>query len=347
MSIIDSTLYREQLSLIAEEIPKVDATILVTGATGMIGSCLVDALLYADVHFGNHLRVIALGRSTDKLLRRFAYESDTDRLRLAAQDICEPLSIDEPIDYILHAASNADPVSYALYPAETLLTNLVGTKNVLDYCKDHPKTRLLFTSTFEVYGRINEKADGYRETDSGEIDLNAIRSCYPESKRCAEILMRCYQKEYNVDFVIARLCSIYGPTMAESDSKAHAQFLRNGLEGQDIVLKSKGLQKRTYCYLLDTVKGIFFTLFRGKSGEAYNISYEKSVASIAEVAETVACICGTKVVYDLPSAIESQGFSRPQDCVLNNDKLKELGWTGSYTLEEGLRSTIAIIRQSK
>ena len=342
MQLHDHAVYMDQVRSVAASLPQQHSTVCVTGATGMIGSCLIDILLCADMEFHNNINVVALARNKEKLEARFANYADNPFLSFAVHDVMVPLALDMKLDYILHTASNADPQNYALYPAETLLTNVFGTYNMLEYCRANRATRLLMTSTFEVYGK-NEGQDHFKEEDSGEVALNQIRSCYPESKRTAEIMMRCYHQEYNVDCVIARLCSIYGPTMAKNDSKAHAQFIRNGINKENIVLKSEGLQRRTYCYLMDAVSGILTVLFKGESGQAYNVANEKSIASIAEVAETVARICGTQVVRDLPNEIEQRGFSRPQNCILDNSKLLALGWQGQYTLEQGMRATIDIL----
>ena len=197
-------------------------------------------------------------------------------------------------------------------------------------------------STFEVYG--NTGNDVYRESDVGIIDFNCLRSCYPESKRSLESLTHCYVIEHKIDANIARLSSIYGPTMLESDSKAHAQFIKNAIVGNNIVLKSKGFKRRTYCYVIDAVTGVLFVLLRGNKGESYNISNENAIASIAEVAHIVANIAGVKVVYELPSEIEAKGFSKPQNCILNNSKLKSLGWEGYYDVQKGLNETLSILK---
>lgn len=334
----NSSTYQKAIRHIAAGITAPGGRILVTGATGLIGSCIVDTLLAANESFGTEFEIFALGRNEAGLKNRFGIE---DALHFIVQDVKEPVTIKD-LDYIIHAASNADPRSYALYPSETITTNILGAQSVLDYCKGK-RTRALLTSTFEVYGKLEQ--DEYSEDQYGVVDLNMIRSCYPESKRTAEMLFRSYADEYGVDCVIARLSSIYGPSMKEDDSKAHAQFIRSALAGENIVLKSKGDQIRTYCYVMDAVSGILAVLFKGKAGEAYNVANENSVASIAEVAQTIADYAGTKVVFDLPDNVESKGFSKPQNCILITDKIKRLGWQGEYSLKEGINETMEILKE--
>lgn len=344
MDFYNNSTYQKAIIEIAKKLPVKKGSVLVTGASGLIGSCLVDTLLLANNELGCDFKVYALGRKREKLEKRFSYANGSDRLNLIVQDICQPLDNSIDAQYIIHAASNADPVSYSLYPAQTLLTNIYGAANVLDFAKEKKGCKVLFTSTFETYGKI-EDHEAYCESDFGAIDYNAVRSCYPESKRCAEILFRCYKEQYGVDFNIARLGSVYGPTMDANDSKAHAQFIRNALSGEDIVLKSEGKPIRTYLSVFDTVSGMFKVLFDGKSGEAYNVSSDKCVASIAEVAQTVAGICGRKVVFDLPDEIERKGFSKPQNSVLDGEKIKDLKWEAEYNVEDGLALTIKILKE--
>ena len=331
--------YRESVFEAAKKLPVTKGSFLITGATGLIGSCVVDVLSAANEQ-GSNFKVYALGRSGEKIEKRFG-----NKVIPMIQDIAEPLEDSSSYDYIIHCASNADPKSYAVQPVETILTNILGSRNVLEYCRNHAGTRMLFTSSFEVYGKI-EGVAVYKEQMSGVIDQTLLRNGYPESKRSSELLVRSYVEEYDADAVIVRLPSVYGPTMAKSDSKAHAQFIRNALEKRNIVLKSKGEQIRTYCYVLDAVSAIFTVLFKGNTGEIYNISNEKSVASIAEVAEACAEIAGTKVVFDIPEETEKKGFSKPQNCILDNAKLKELGWEGRYNLRDGLRETMQYLRKN-
>ena len=335
MKIHEIELYRNSLDKIAESIPVTGGRVLVTGASGMIGSCLVDAMVRANQKYHANYQIYALSRNEKRLKERFSYSDD---VHIIAQDISEQIQVDG-LDYILHTASAADPRSYTVYPAETILTNVQGAKSVLDYCEGK-KTRALLTSTFEVYGKLDQ--DEYSEEDFGRIDENQLRSVYPESKRVAELLFRAYHAEYGVDCLIARLPSVYGPTMSAGDNKAHAEFIRNAIQGEKIVLKSTGLQKRTYSYVMDIVDGLFFLLFRGNQGEVYNVANPDSVITIADLAKMIATISGTDVMYNILNEKEQSVYSRPQNIILKTEKIKQLGWQAKYDLFDGISDTLKI-----
>ena len=326
-------MYKNSIIEVAQNIEIENASVLVTGATGLIGSCLIDILIQCNTKFGKNITIYALSRSYNKIIDRFGND-----VIPVVQDISVPIDNDLQLDYIIHGASNAEPRMYALQPVETILTNIIGTKNILEYCSRHINTKVILMSTFEVYGEIKGKSL-YTEDMSGAIDQNILRNGYPESKRCSELLLKSDVEEYKVQAVIARLPSVYGPTMLPGDSKAHAQFIRNAVNGENIILKSKGSQRRTYCYVLDVVRAIFKILLSGNNGEIYNVSFEKSIASIAEVAQLCANIAGTTVIWESPDAVEAKGFSKSKDCILDNHKLRNLGWEGKYTLERGLKET--------
>lgn len=331
-------MYEDSIKEVARKLEIKNVSILITGATGLIGSCIIDILITANKNFDANIKIYALARSKDRIMKRFRTE-----VVPIVQNIIEPLDNKIEYDYIIHGASNANPRTYALEPVETILTNIIGNRNVLDYCVKHLNTRMILTSTFEVYGEVRG-CNIYTEDMSGVINQMVLRNGYPESKRCCELLTRSYVNEYGVNAVIARLPSVYGPTMLKTDSKAHAQFIMNALKGENIVLKSKGESKRTYCYVIDVASALFCILCAGQNGDIYNISNEKSVASIAEVAKTCAKIAGTKVVFDLPDEVEAKGFSQPNNCILNNSKLRDLGWEGKYSLKDGLVETLECLR---
>lgn len=336
-------IFKESLKRFLDSVESIGRSYLITGASGLIGSSLVDLMMTVNGENNKKNHIYVLGRSEKKLKDRFHSYIGSPYFHIIEQDICNPLDNGIHFDYIIHGASNADPVSYAKFPTETMITNLVGSFNILEYGKHNKACKIVIMSSFEVYGDLGK--DVYLEEDFGLLDFNLLRSCYPESKRSVEVMARCYCAEYGVDVKIARLSSVYGPVMAKDDSKAHAQFLRKAVLGENIVLKSKGLQRRSYTYVLDAITGIFCILYHGTTGTAYNISNENSIATIAEVAQTCADISGSKVVYDVPSQLEVKGFSKPQNCVLDNSKIKKLGWSACYNLEQGLRETVFSLRE--
>ena len=343
MIIFENGQYQEQLQYVSSFLPKDRQRFLITGASGLIGSCLVDSLMFANIFQDGKYEVFALGRSEEKLKHRFSYANRENGLQLVQGNICDKLKLNNSFDFIIHAASNADPRSYALYPTETLLTNVLGTKSVLDYVKMHKECRVMLTSTFEVYGNAGEK--GVLTEDSvGAIDFHILRNCYPASKVCAELLCQGYGEQYDVDYVVGRLCGIYGPTMSQNDSKAQAQFIINAQKGVDIVMKSKGEQMRSYCYVIDAVIALLTILLKGKSKEAYNVADEKSIVTIADFARIAAGMGSVGVKFDLPDEIESKGYSKPIDIKMDNAKLKELGWNAKYSLEEGIKTTVSILK---
>lgn len=340
-----SKTYLSAIRSVAQKMSGKSGRVLVTGASGLIGSCMVDTLLLANKEFGHQWSVYATGRNAQKLFARFGPE--TEQLHFLEQDMNDFSASLPETDYIIHAASNADPIAYAKFPVETILTNLNGTQKLIRQCRLYPKTKLLFLSTFEVYGSVSGQ-NPLSEEDVGLINWNEIRSGYPESKRCAELMLRSAEKEWEVSFVIARLGSVYGPTMSREDSKAQAQFIRNGIKNEDIILKSKGQQRRSYIYVMDAVSALFMLMLKETCTGAYNVANDLSVASIAEVAEQIAEICGTQVVYNEPDEKEKSGYSKIiKDIVLDNHRLKAEGWKAEYSLRQGLEETINVLKESE
>lgn len=344
----ENKLYQEDLKVLINSIPiqTSNKNILITGASGLIGSHIIDALIYynlsAEQNNEKKINIYAMSRNMKKLQQRFAYSTSQACLHLISQDVTFPLESLVEFDFIIHGASNADPATYALYPVETIKTNVIGTINVLEYSKLHLNVKIILLSSIEVYGKTDEEK--FKESVYGLIDFNEIRSGYPESKRIAELLCRSYVSEYGVNAVIGRLGYIYGPTMTQKDNKVIAQFIRNIINSEDIVLKSKGNQRRSYCYVTDAVEALFCILFKGKVGEAYNIANSNSVLTIAEIGKLASDLALTKLRFELPSDLEISGFSRTLDAVLDEKKLNALGWNARYNMSSGLERTIRILK---
>ena len=311
------------------------ANILVTGATGLIGGCLVETLM---MNPKRDYQVYASGRNEERARARFGGFADDAAFHFVKYDVMQPLESDVRFDYIIHAASNANPKFYATQPVEVMKANFDGVSNLMEYGMNHGMKRFLYVSSGEVYG----EGDGriFTEDYSGYVNSATPRACYPSSKRAAETLCVSYTVEYGADVVIARLCHTYGPHFTEQDNRVYAQFIRNVLRGEDIVMKSTGEQFRSWCYVVDCVSALLYILFKGECGEAYNVADENSNISIRSLAELVASIGGRDVLIESPSVIEKRGYNVVTKSVFSTDKLKKLGWKANTNIKEGLKNTI-------
>ena len=218
--------------------------ILVTGATGLIGSSFVDVLMSNP---NRDYQVYALGRNKQRAQSRFFQFKDDPTFHFLCGDVTQPLATDESFHFIIHAASNGSPNFFANSPVEVMKSNLFGVSNLIEYGLIHCMKRFLYVSTGEVYG-VNEAAV-FDESSYGYVDILDTRSCYPSSKRAAETLAMCYAAEYDADVVVARPCHTYGPHYTESDNRVYAQFIRNVVNGDDIVMKIPGAMS-TIVFLL-------------------------------------------------------------------------------------------------
>ena len=247
-------------------------------------------------------------------------------------------------DYIIHLASNTHPLLYATDPIGTITTNIIGLQNLLDFAVNHHTTRFLFTSSNEIYGENRGDVELFNEDYCGYINCNTLRAGYPESKRCGEALCQAYIAQKGLDVVIARITRSYGPTMQMSDTKAISQFIKKGVFGEDIVLKSAGTQYYSYTYVADAVSGLLTVLLNGNIGEAYNVADEHSDITLKELATLIAEINEKKVVFENPNTIESLGYSKATKARLNGQKLQQLGWQPRYDIRRGIERTIQILK---
>lgn len=340
MYLLDSARYASSLTKAAARIDLElfrNKTVLIAGTSGMLGSCLVDLL-----RLDGRSRVIAMGRDAAYALERFG-PSD-ERYLFYQGDVCVPLTgLHEQADYIIHAASNADPVRMAKYPVDTLLANVQGTKNLLDYGLAHGMKRFLFVSSGEVYGQPNANMDDFTEDYRGPLDLSDPRSCYPAGKRAAEVLCQSYISQYQADTVIARPCHLFGPTMTRKDSRAVSEFLRSAAEGREIVLKSAGLPERSHCYVLDAATALLTVLLKGTNGAAYNIADRRYQMRIRDFAELAAKAGGCEARYEAPDELERAGYSKASRMVLDASRLEALGWRPAA--KKAIEETVSILRE--
>jgi len=319
-----------------------NCNILITGATGLIGSTLVDVLMQKHI---NGLHIYAAGRNEKRAKKRFRRYLNCDHFHLLRYDVTKSLECDVNFHYIIHAASNASPNFFKQNPVEVMKANLFGTTNLIEYGLQHAMKRMLYVSTGEIYG----EGDGriFTEDYSGYVDCTQPRSCYPSSKRAAETLCASYIAEYQANIVIARPGHVYGPHFTESDNRVYAQFIRNILNDEDIVLKSKGEAFRSWTFVVDCASALLYILLKGGSGEAYNIADDLSNITIRELAEIIAEIGHKQVIFDIPSDSKKGRTNPITKSIFSNQKLKELGWNVKGSLREYLQATIEESMESR
>jgi nucleoside-diphosphate-sugar epimerase len=337
----------ETLGLLDTWSPFDGKSFLITGANGLIASFLVDCLMYRNRIDGEKIKIYALCRNKEKGQARFAHYMDNACFELIVHDVCAPLTLNINFDYIVHAASNAHPAAYATQPVDTIKANILGCIHLLEHARKNKPEKFLFISSSEVYGQNDSGDGGLREDYCGYIDCMKPRAAYPESKRAAEALCAGYYKQYGVECVAARPGYIYGPTFTADSSKADVQFIRNALAGRDIVMKSMGTQRRSYCYVSDMASAVLYLLPHGESGQAYNVANKNCAVTIREFAEKVAETAGVKIVFEKADKTEEAGYSPAAHAVLDARKLEALGWEARVSLYEGLVKTMDVLKNEQ
>ena len=310
-------------------------SVLITGANGLIGGSILDFFMYLNQEYAANIRISVLVRSQLVKHDFFDYES----IHVIEQSVTEKVAFDGKLDYILHAASNAHPQAYDLYPVETALTTVVGTNQMLLLAKE-TKSKLIFVSSSEVYGELANDLDSHNETNYGFVDILSSRSCYSESKRMAETLISSYIKEYGIQAVTVRPAYIYGSRFSESNTRADVDFIKKCLNQEEIIMKSEGLQQRSYCYVLDCVAAILLVALKGNNGEAYNISSDTGNVRLVDFANALAKAANVSLSFDLSGV---RGGSPIKNSLLSNKKLKSLGWEEAFNLDQGIRDTLMIL----
>ena len=311
-------------------------TVLITGATGMLASYVTWLLLYLHEHTGINITVIALCRNRQKAEQYFGSYLAKSYFHLLIQDVCTPIAYEGKVDYVFHLAGNASPYFINSDPVGIMKCNLLGTINVLEYARKCHTIKVIFASTREVYGK-NDEAELLDEQAFGTLNPLDDRSCYPESKRAAETLLKSYYLQYGVNFNTIRIAHSYGPTMKlENDGRVMADLMSDVVAGRDIVLKSSGEAVRAFLYVTDAVIGMFTVLFYGEPAGAYNLTNESEPVSIKDLAHMLAALREDKNIQVVVSEGEQKGYCAYRRTALDTSAIEQLGWKPQISLKEGI-----------
>lgn len=349
MSIYDSKIWISDLDEVISSLPELNElegkSILITGCSGLICSAVADILIRRNVTHDAKIKVLAAGRNQEKVYTRFGPYVKEPWFEYVQYDaaLTEPV-LNAQCDYIIHGASNASPNKVAKEPVETMMSNFIGTKLLLDLAKMNGAERFLLISSSEVYGK--KGCDRPNRIDEyGGIDILNPRNAYSIGKCAAETLCASYYQEYGVDSVIIRPGHIYGPTALESDSRVSSAWAYAVARGEDIVMKSDGSQLRSYCYCLDCASAILKVLMKGAPMSAYNVSDQDVVLSIREMAELLTCEGGVKLKMELPTDAERKIFNPMNNSSLDGSELLSLGWNCLFDAKRGFIHTVKILKE--
>ena len=315
-------------------------SILITGAAGMIPSYLVFTLLTLNKKISKKCKIFALVRNKTKARKLFKNFLNDPSLKIIHQDVIHKIKIKTKINYIIHGASPADPPYYQKHPIDTILPNIIGTKNLLDISLHKNFNGFLFLSSGAVYGNLYKKS--ILENSFGALDPLDIRSCYAESKRMGENMCLSWYNEKKIPVKIGRIFHTYGPTMKLNDGRIFASLVSDVVNNRNLIIKSNGKAVRPFCYISDTISALFTILLKGKNGEAYNISNPIQSVSVNQLVKIIANIFPEKNLKIIKKSNLKHMYENKLVTIQkpNISKIQKLGWHPTFSVKNGFKRTI-------
>ena len=317
-----------------------NSNVLITGATGLVGSHLVKKLLQ-----GSTAKVFALSRSADSLAAQYDEYID-DRLYIIKQNVCEKIVINEDVDYIFHGAGPISGDVIRNYPVDVISANIKGLANCCDIAKKQISNsgagpRIIVFSSVTVYGDPTDDEVVVREDDIlNNIDIQSVNACYSESKRMSEVMINSMIRQYGLDAVICRFSYIYGEVRNKPNIAIY-QFIDSLKNENEIVMNNSGLPKRDYIYIDDVISALCVIAKDGRTGETYNVCSagdKDNYVSIDEIADKMVSVtnkhngANARLTYR-----NNAGNAKSLNGIrVDNSKLKSLGWSIKNNLEDGI-----------
>jgi UDP-glucuronate decarboxylase len=312
-------------------------TVLLAGGRGFLGRHFIElfALLNERV-LKRPCKVVAL----DNLRTSGAAggeRCDRPHLRFVKHDIVRPISWDEELHYVVHAAGIASPFYYRAYPLETLEVSTAGTRNLLELATKH-RARFTFFSSSEIYGDPDPKHVPTPESYRGNVASRGPRACYDESKRVGETLAYVFHDKFGTATTTLRPFNVFGPGMQESDYRVLPNFASRIKAGEPLKIYGSGVQTRTFCYVTDALVGFMLAILRGIPGDVYNIGNPQPEVSMVDLVKRIEKILDRPVGYNVIEYPDSYPADEPMRRCPDIRKARlQLGYEPRVELEEGLR----------
>lgn len=300
---------------------------VVTGAAGFLGSHLVERLL-REGH-----EVVGVDTMITGNLDNLEGVQSHPRFSLVRHDVTQPLYVQEKVDLVWHLASPASPPDYLAHPIHTMKVGALGTHNMLGVALKH-QARLLLASSSEVYGdpQVWPQPEAYW----GHVNPIGPRAVYDEAKRFAESLVMAYRRRHGLGTRIARIFNTYGPGMRLDDGRVVPNFIGQALRGEPLTIYGNGTQTRSFCYVSDTIEGLW-RLMGTDYDQPVNLGSpeERTVLQLAEAVRQASS-------SDLPLVFKPLPIDDPRRrCPDISVARKILNWQPLVPLEDGLRRVLA------
>lgn len=326
-----------------------DATVMITGAGGLIGSHIAQYLDYLNQTQNTNIKTLLLDIQDAGCRKILEKQSDPSAFTFVQCDLEKNIPCDCTVDYIIHCAGFSGGSKMHLKdPVKVFDTGINGTRNALDYAVAHGCKGFLYVSTYEVYGdsSCEEKIP---ETQTCNLDTFELRSCYAEVKRLCESLLCAFSKKYGLNVYAARLTSTFGSGVRYEDPRFFAEFGRCVIENKDIVLKSHGTTVRSYLDADDAAIAFLYILMKGTSCNAYNLANRSNEISIREIAERMIAISGadSKLVFDVAEDASVFGMRKEGKTVMDTTKIESIGWRAVYSMDDTLGKLIDSMKASR
>lgn len=315
--------------------PVKNKKILLTGSTGFFGKWLLECFSYINQKLSLNAEIYALSRNPDSFLQQYPFYADMPGIHFLQGDIIDFSYPDEGFHYIIHAATDADAKLNSENPLLMMDTITTGTRRILDFARKQPVESFLLTSSGAVYGKQPADVEQVHEEESYPVDINNPASAYAEGKRIAELYCSTYYHQFDLPVKIARCFAYVGPYLPLDKHFAIGNFILNGLQQQDIIIKGDGTPYRSYQYAADLAIWLWTILLTGQNNVPYNVGSDESV-SIKETAEAVASqFDGIQVqVLGVPSGMPVQRY------VPAVSRATELGLKDNISLADAIKRTI-------